>query len=134
MLGVGLSYLWSAAILAAATQLPHHIDNGRLLLQSTDGLWYWQDILIVDGDPVFNEPELTVEVPGSSPYVLLDSDDGFAYRIALYTDENGVVALRTNESPSSGTSEASITLKDDLAADHVVTLQTIDGIPYLHIA
>lgn len=125
MLGHGLGYLFQMMLLdAAITPTSPYFDNGALLLQNiSDGLWYfWR--LDHDGAVLIDVVDQTPTAPpvgASSSIVFENQTDGLNYPVRLWTNDEGEVDTLIG-SPVGAAGVASITLKDELAADHVVDM------------
>jgi hypothetical protein len=65
------------------------IVDGKLLLKSTDNLWYYLDIIYADDQPRLRPGQVAVTVPTTDApqgYFTLQADNGSYYNLALFTD------------------------------------------------
>lgn len=113
-----------------------NISNGKLLLQSSDNLWYYSEIIIgQDGFPVHQIEQNSS--PSSSvfdSYIVLQCfDNSLFYRFKLYTENSNVYYELIADSPISKNPERLFlkSLTDNIIYEIVATLR--DGTIYAEI-
>jgi hypothetical protein len=102
--------------------------NGRLMLQSDNGLWYWLKLSTEDGITT-TEVDQVDEVPPFSGlgYVVLESTDFQRYRLSLFT-ENGSTTTQVEQVQTVENGVPYVLLISDDAHFYRVSLYTENGI------